>query len=219
MNFKAALFDLDGTLFDTEGQYSIFWSRIGRKYRPDIPTLAEDIKGTTLVQIFSRYFPDPEVQSEITKGLDEWERNMSYDFIPGALELLHDIRRNGVRCAVVTSSNRQKMKAVAAKMPEFHSLFDRILTSEDFAASKPAPDCYLRGAEALGCDKDSCVVFEDAFTGLAAGMSAGIFTIGLATYNPREAIQDKCDYVIDNFTSLTYGMVDDMLLDNPHNVD
>lgn len=189
---------------------------MGRKYRPDIPTLAQDIKGTTLVQIFSRYFPDPSVQAEITRGLDEWERNMSYDFIPGALGFLRDIRRHGVRCAVVTSSNRQKMRAVAEKMPEFHTLFDRILTSEDFAASKPAPDCYIKGAEALGCRRDNCVVFEDAFTGLQAGMSAGIFTIGLATYNPREAIQQRCDYVTDDFTQLSYNMVETMLLDNPH---
>ena len=55
--FKAALFDLDGTLFDTEGQYSVFWKATGEKYRPDVPNLSDVIKGTTLVQIFNNYFP------------------------------------------------------------------------------------------------------------------------------------------------------------------
>ena len=66
---KVALFDLDGTLVDTEGQYTQFWGRMARRYRPDVPQLEYLIKGTTLTQIFERYFPDPVWQAEITKGL------------------------------------------------------------------------------------------------------------------------------------------------------
>ena len=202
---KAALFDLDGTLFNTEGQYTIFWGRTARKYRPDIPGLEYKIKGTTLTQIFSTYFPDPSVQADIVRGLDEWEQNMRYEFIPGALQFLHDLHRHGVRCAVVTSSNQKKMDSVRRQMPEFDTLFDRVLTSEDFTASKPAPDCYLLGACVFDADVSECVVFEDAFTGLAAGMASGIFTIGLATGNPAEAIRDKCNYVMPDFEGMSYS--------------
>ena len=59
---KAALFDLDGTLIDTEGQYSKFWNGIAKRYHHDIPDFANRIKGTTLVQIFKTYFPQKEVQ-------------------------------------------------------------------------------------------------------------------------------------------------------------
>lgn len=205
--FKAALFDLDGTLVETESQYTIFWGNTARKYRPDVPNLEYIIKGTTLVQIFDRYFPDPKWQEEITRGLDEFEENMHFPFIPGALEFLRDLKNHGVKTAVVTSSNKKKMEVVARTMPEFTALFDRILTSEDFAASKPNPDCYLKGAEVFGCDLSECIVFEDAFTGLQAGMSSGIFTIGVATYNSRDVIQDKCHHVIDNFEGLNYDNV------------
>lgn len=205
--FKVALFDLDGTLMDTEGQYTVFWGKMGAKYRPDVPNLEQVIKGTTLKQIFERYFPDKKWQEEITAALDEWEKQMTYEFFPGALDFIHDIRRHGVRCTVVTSSNMKKMEVVAAKVPEFHTVFDRILTSEDFAASKPNPDCYLKGAAVFGCQKEECVVFEDAFTGLQAGMSAGIYTIGLTTGNSRALIQDKCNYVLDTFEGLTYDRV------------
>ena len=196
--FKVALFDLDGTLMDTEGQYTVFWGKMAAKYRPDVPNLEQIIKGTTLIQIFERYFPDKKWQEEITLALDEWEKQMDYVFIPGALDFVHDIKSHGVRCAIVTSSNIKKMEVVADKVPEFRTLFDRILTSEDFAASKPNPDCYLKGASVFDCKKEECVVFEDAFTGLQAGMSAGIYTIGLATNNSRTQIQDKCNYVIDD---------------------
>lgn len=205
---KAALFDLDGTLFDTEGQYTIFWGGIGKKYRPDIPTLAQDIKGTTLTQIYERYFPDPALQAQITAELDEWERTMKYEFVPGALNLIKDLKANGVKCAIVTSSNIKKMQSVEAQMPEFATLFDHVLTSEDFSASKPNPDCYLKGASVFDADLDECVVFEDAFTGLEAGTSAGIFTFGIASYNSAEAIMDKCDQVLNSFEGLTLEMVE-----------
>lgn len=201
---KAALFDLDGTLFDTEGQYTIFWGRMARKYRPDIPDLEYKIKGSTLVRIFDNYFPDPQVRKEITEGLDRWEAQMRYEFIPGALDFLKDLRDHGTRLAVVTSSNLPKMRSVSLQLPEFNSLFDKVLTSEDFTASKPAPDCYLLGAKVFDAAIDECIVFEDAFNGLEAGMASGIFTVGLATGNPAEAIRDKCNLVIDDFTGMTY---------------
>lgn len=208
---KAALFDLDGTLFDTEGQYTQFWGRMARKYRPDVKDLEYKIKGTTLVQIFDNYFPDQQVREELTKGLDEWERQMKYTFVPGALDFINDLKAHGVKCAVVTSSNMKKMDSVARQLPHFHELFDRVLTSEDFSASKPNPDCYLKGAAVFGVPTNECVVFEDAFTGLQAGMSAGIFTIGLSTSNPAEAIKDKCNYVIPDFCGLTYNKLLDIV--------
>jgi len=201
-NMKAALFDLDGTLFDTEGQYTIFWGQTCRKYRPDIERLEYKIKGMTLVQIFGTYFPDEEIQKEIKKGLDEWERQMDYRWLPGAYEFVQQCKKRNVKCIIVTSSNQEKMRSVAAQKPDFHELFDRVLTSEDFTASKPAPDCYLLAAKLAGCKNEECVVFEDALNGVQAGVSSGIYTVGVATYNPREVLEGICDRVIDDFREL-----------------
>lgn len=202
--FKVALFDLDGTLFDTEGQYTIFWGSIGRRFRPDIPNFEHIIKGTTLKQIFGRYFPDADVQAQILPLLEAYESQMKYEFFKGAREFIEDIRRHGVKCAVVTSSDAKKMSNVYRSMPDFESLFDRILTAEDFSASKPDPDCYLRGAAAFGADISECIVFEDAYNGLEAGMASGIFTIGIASGHTPEEIADKCHHVITTFEGLTY---------------
>lgn len=205
--FKAALFDLDGTLIDTENQYTEIWGAIARRFRPDVEDLEFKIKGTTLVQIFDRYFPDPQIQKEVTEILNAGEAGMKYEFFPGALDFIADIRKHGVKCAIVTSSNLQKMKAVEKAVPNFYELFDRVLTSEDFSASKPDPDCYLRGASVFGLTVDECVVFEDAFTGLQAGMSSGCFTIGLATCNSAESIKDKCHKVLPGFEDITFEKV------------
>lgn len=209
--FRVALFDLDGTLLDTEGQYSIFWGEIGRQYHPEIPHFENIIKGTTLRQIFGRYFPDPAVQAEINPRLEAYEDNMKYFFFPGAKEFILDLKKHGVKCAVVTSSNKLKMASVYQQMPELTTLFDRILTSEDFSASKPDPDCYLKGAAAFGADISECVVFEDAFTGLQAGMSSGIYTIGIASGLTPDQIKDKCNHVILSFEGLSYDSILDII--------
>lgn len=207
MNLRAALFDLDGTLFDTEGQYSIYWEKIGQQYHPEIPNFANIIKGTTLTTILDKYFAEPTLRSQIVDSLYQHEAQMRYIFFPNAIEFLNDLRANGVKLAVVTSSNKEKMANVAKQMPDFDQLFDKILTAEDFAHSKPHPDCYLKGAEAFGCTTKECVVFEDAFTGLDAGMAAGIFTFGLATSNSREQIQNRCNHVIDSYQGLTFKKI------------
>lgn len=204
LSFKVALFDLDGTLFDTEGQYSVFWGEMGRQYHPEIPGFDKVIKGTTLKQIYERYFPDPEVQAVVTPQLEAFEAQMQYEFFPGVEAFIRDIRSHGVKCAVVTSSDQKKMSNVYRSMPQFRELFDRILTAEDFSASKPNPDCYLRGAKVFDAALAECVVFEDAFTGLQAGMSAGIYTIGIASGLTPEQIKDKCNHVILTFEGLTY---------------
>ena len=207
---KVALFDLDGTLIDTEGQYTEIWGAIGRKYRPDLPDFSQAIKGTTLTQILDNYFPDKEIRHKVVAELDEKEAGMRYEFYDDALDFIADLRRHGVKCAIVTSSNKKKMESLKKQVPDFDDLFDRVLTSEDFTASKPNPDCYLLGARVFDAALDECVIFEDAFTGLQAGMSAGIFTIGLATCNSREAIEDKCNYVLDNFVGLTYDKIEEI---------
>lgn len=206
-HFKAALFDLDGTLLDTESLYTQFWGRVGRRYYPQLPDFAQRIKGTTLLDIRAKYFPDADKFEQVVQKLYEWESSMPYRFFPGALALMRDLRAHHVKLALVTSSNQDKLRHVKEQMPHFPHLFDRILTAEDFAASKPNPDCYFRAAETLGCQPMECVVFEDAFSGLDAGMAAGIFTFGMATSNAADAIRSRCSYVLDGFEDLDYAKI------------
>lgn len=204
MMMKAALFDLDGVVFNTEPQYSVFWGAQCREFHPELPGLENKIKGQTLVQIYDAWFSGPleGQQAVITARLDDFERQMSYDYIEGFEDYIRSLRQQGVKTAVVTSSNQPKMEAVYAKRPEFKTLFDAILTSEDFERSKPDPDCYLKAAQRFGIDAKDCVVFEDSFNGLKSGRAAGMYVVGLATTNTAGDIKSLCDKVIDNFTQL-----------------
>ena len=151
---KVALFDLDGVVFDTEPQYTVFWGSQCRLYHPEHPGLEHEIKGSTLDQIYNRWWSGP-LESEreaVTRRLNEFEAQMDYTYIKGLETFISDLHQHGVRTAVVTSSNIPKMQSVFKARPEFKELFDAILTSEDFSESKPSPDCYLRGAMRFGVD-------------------------------------------------------------------
>lgn len=201
----AALFDFDGVVMDTETQYTWFWEEIGKKYDMGIPDFGRVIKGQTLTQIYEKYFADrKEDIPAITDELNRFEKQMQYEYVPGVVEFIHDLRRNEVVTAIVTSSNAAKMEKVFAVHPELHTLTDRILTAEYFTRSKPAPDCFLLGAEQLQVHPDRCVVFEDSFHGLQAGNAAGMTVVGLATTNPEAAIRPFCKEVIPDFRHYSF---------------
>lgn len=201
----AALFDFDGVVMDTETQYSLFWNKIGKQYFPQIEEFGRIIKGQTLVNIYAKYFAGMEKeQQDITARLNQFEKDMAYEYIPGVVDFMKDLRAHGVKMAIVTSSNDLKMANVYKAHPELKELVDRILTAEMFTRSKPAPDCFLLGAEVFGTVPQNCVVFEDSFHGLEAGNAAGMAVVGLCTTNPKEAIADKCKLVMPDFTAFSF---------------
>ena len=201
----AALFDFDGVVVDTEPQYSLFWDEKGEKYHPEIPEFGHHIKGQTLTQIYSQYFLHPEgLQSEITRELLDFETRMSFEFIPGVVDFMKELRRKGVKIAIVTSSNDQKMANAHRALPELKSMVDAIITADKVTHSKPHPECFLLGAETLQMPIDRCIVFEDSFHGLESGNRAGMKVIGLATTNPASSIADKASLVISDFVDFTY---------------
>ena len=201
MTIQAALFDLDGVVFDTEPQYSVFWGSQCREFHPEHPGLEHEIKGQTLVQIYDAWFSGPlaDRQQLITERLDAFEQQMNYDYVAGFEKFIKALRERGIKTAVVTSSNKTKMEAVYNAHPEFKNMFDAILTSEDFERSKPDPDCYLKAAERFGIAPGDCVVFEDSFNGLKSGRAAGMYVVGLATTNSAESIRPLFDEVIDDY--------------------
>ena len=201
---KACLFDLDGVVFDTEPLYTLFWNNIGKNFRPNVPNFEYIIKGQTLVQIFDKYFADDvDAQKEIVQLLNEYERHMSYNYILGCETFIDKLKRKGIKTAVVTSSNLEKMQNVYNQHPEFKGYFDDILTSEDFDESKPSPNCYLKAAARFGVSPKDCVVFEDSFNGLRSGIASGARVIGLATTNSVAEIEPFTKEVISNYDGFT----------------
>ena len=90
----AVLFDFDGVVVDTETQYSIFWHKMGVDYL-GMEDLESRVKGQTLVYIYNTFFPGMiKEQEEITAGLDRFEQEMTFEFIPGVESFIADLRLN-----------------------------------------------------------------------------------------------------------------------------
>ncbi|MGL4518708.1 MAG: HAD family hydrolase [Phocaeicola sp.] len=198
----AALFDFDGVVVDTEGQYTHFWDKQGAHYLGEKENFGRKIKGQTLKQIFDGYFAGMDrEQDEITRELHLFEEEMSYEYIPGVVDFMKELREAGISIAIVTSSNNAKMEQVYKVHPELKGMVHSILTAESFTRSKPDPDCFLLAASLFGIAPVDCVVFEDSFHGLAAGRAAGMCVVGLSTTNSKLDIVDKCNEVIPDFVN------------------
>ena len=200
---RAALFDLDGVIIDSETLYTEFWAEIGRKYHQPSPTFALDIKGSTLVDILTRYFPDKEVRERVTEDIHTFEDTMQYQVFDGILDFLVMLREAGFKTAIVTSSDSVKMKYLFSQHPELEQFFDVIINGSMVCRSKPDPEGYLKAAALCDCAPENCFVFEDSFQGIEAGRRSGAKVIAVATTNPAEKLEGKAPKIITTFVGLT----------------
>lgn len=193
------LFDLDGVLVDSEGEYSKFWGGMGDRYGL-VPTFAADIKGTTIGEILLN-FPESDRES-ILAALHDFEANMDYPVYPGVMEFLGRLKEAGIPSAIVTSSDDVKMGLLFARRPELRAMVSEIITGSMVKHSKPDPEGYLKGAEMIGVPIGECCVFEDSLQGLQAGRASGAMVIGIATTNPREKVSPLADITVDRFEQI-----------------
>jgi kojibiose phosphorylase len=98
------------------------------------------------------------------------------DLLPGALELIHDLRRSGI--AVGVGSTSRNARAVVDRL-RITQLIDALSDGHSVSRQKPAPDLFLHVAAQLGVRTDECVIIEDAASGIDAALEADTWTVGL----------------------------------------
>lgn len=192
----AALFDLDGVLVDTEGVYTEFWAQIDREFPTGVEDFEHIIKGSTLARILDTYFIKAD-HDLILERLRRQEDEMQYRLFPNVLHFITGLRARGWGVAIVTSSNDVKMRHLFEQLPELQPLVDTLVTDGDVTHSKPDPEGYLLAARRLNCNPKDCTVFEDSLAGLEAGRRSGATVVGVATTNPRHALEGLADYIVD----------------------
>lgn len=201
------LFDLDGVLIDTEGTYTQFWEAVDNRFPTGVKGFAQVIKGSNLHNILHTYFPTEEMREQVNDMLNAFQRDMRYDYFPGAIKLLEELKSKDIACCIVTSSDKRKMESLYSQHPDFPSLFQAIVTGNMVNEPKPSPECFLLGAKMLGIDIKDCVVIEDSINGLKAGMASGAHVIGLHTTCTREAISPHCHMVAPTIGDITTQLI------------
>lgn len=169
--YAAFLFDMDGTLINSMAAVERVWGEWATRHGLDLATFMPTVHGVRAVETVARQnIPGLDPHREALLLLQaEIEDVGGILPIPGVLSFLSSLPPE--RWAIVTSAPRQLalIRLAAAGIP----LPAVIVSGEDVAAGKPAPDCFLLGAARLGLDAKDCLVFEDAPAGIAAGQAAG----------------------------------------------
>ncbi|RBQ05374.1 HAD family hydrolase [Pedobacter miscanthi] len=179
---KALLFDLDGTLIDSEKFHFDCWNTFLSAYSVtiDFKDWLSNYAGIPLPKnaktIIDRYKIDEDLDSFIDrreKITFDGFRTTDIRLMPHALEFVQFAYEKGLTLAVVTASPKMDVEAVFERngLAKYFSLF---ITRTDVSKSKPDPESYNLCVERLGMQKDECIVFEDTLNGVKSAMAAGI---------------------------------------------
>lgn len=211
---QSVLFDLDGVIVDTEPEYTKFWQTIGQKYFPHLPTFATDIKGSALTEIFRKYFPEEADRKIVQHQLLDFEETMPYPLVPGVMDFVLSLRDAHIPTAIVTSSDKAKMKALQMAHPTLPDCFTAVYTAEDSPVSKPAPDCYILAAQRLNADIRHSIVFEDSHNGLLAAHRSGAKVVGLTTSLSADKVSELSHWQIADFRNVDTATLFKRLFEN-----
>jgi HAD superfamily hydrolase (TIGR01509 family) len=179
----AALFDNDGLTLDTEGAWTraeqALFARYGQTFTMEHK---RELLGTAPAESSAKLEamlgqPAPQMREELYELALE-EVGAGVEPMPGAVELLAALAQAGVPVGLVSNSRRGFVER-GLRAGGLEDAFAVVVSSDDVARPKPAPDAYLAAAAARGAAPEDCAVLEDSPTGLAAARAAGALTIGI----------------------------------------
>ena len=201
---KGLLFDLDGVLVDTAKYHYIAWKDIAEELGIDFTEKDnERLKGVSRMDSFNIILEigDKEMNEEeklhyTTKKNDVY---LSYinklekeELFPEVEKFLIDARDKGYKIALGSAS---KNSSIIIERLGITKYFDAIIDGNSVSKTKPDPEVFIKGAEALGLANEECVVFEDSFSGIEAAHNADMLAIGVGS----EENLPEADILIDDF--------------------
>ena len=209
---RGVLFDMDGVLVNnTQAHvkaFEIFCERYGVE---DWQHKLQTAFGMGNDDIMRLILPEEIIREKGMKALGEEKEAIYREVyapeirpVRGLVELLEELRRRGIRCAVGSSGCRENVDFVLSNCG-ITDYFSCIVSGDRVTRCKPDPEIYLLAAEGLHLPSAECLVFEDARVGITAARRAEEGRVGaLATTLPRHtlATQTEADVVIDDFASI-----------------
>jgi HAD superfamily hydrolase (TIGR01509 family) len=205
-----AIWDLDGTLVDTEANHYSAWRAFmqehGRdlthdQFRPTFGLRNDDI----LLHYLGFSGNVAEIAALGERKEEMFRASLERDGItlqPGAGELIEHLQAIDARQAIASSAPPANI-ALMMRLLGFANVFDAIVSSEEVLHGKPAPDLFLRAVERLGLPPSRTVVLEDALAGVQAGKAAGARVIAIASTLPPERL-GEADLVVRSFAEVLW---------------
>jgi sugar-phosphatase len=187
----AALFDMDGTLVDTE---PLMGEALARVCAGSGLELGAGVLDDTIGQAWQNVHRQLAIHERLAWDLDEFLRRVHGEaddliadgypvrVLTGAVDLVVRLHRSGVPLGLVTGSIRREAAATLDRLG-ITECFSVTVTAEDYPVGKPDPSCYLLAARQVGADPAASVAFEDSTHGVAAARAAGLRVVATTEAN------------------------------------
>jgi len=203
---KAILFDLDGTLVNTDPLHFLTWQEVLKQFglQIDLPFYKQHISGRHNPEIIKDLFPDLPLEEglKIADAKEALFRNCGEQLQPlvGLIALLDWCHSSHLKMAVVSNAPKPNADFMLNSL-EISQSFSTVVLAEDAPPGKPDPAPYQVTLERLGIAPQEAIAFEDSPSGITSAVAAGIYTIGIATTHPTEnLLKSGASIVIDDFT-------------------
>ena len=204
--YGALLFDLDGTLAETDSLHLPTWVDALAPYGIEVDEefYKERISGRSTPEIVRDLLPDlTEEEGTFVGDAKEAsfrERAGELEPLPGLLDFVEMGRRRGMRIALVTNAPKENVGALlpALKLQDF---FETVVLADEVEAVKPDPAPYKAALHKTGVSAEEALAFEDSVSGIASSVAAGIPTVGIAsTQTPERLLEAGSFMVAKDFT-------------------
>ncbi len=206
--FKGAIFDLDGTLFDSMFMwYSVptsFLQSRGITPKPDLREKTKAMTGRQIARVFRREYGLKLSPEEIIGGFNAMLMNFYANKVTlkaGVKEMLETLKRRGIDMCIATATDRPLVEA-GLRRNGIMDYFGRIFTCSEAGAGKERPDIFWQALNFLGTDIRETVVFEDAYYALKTAKEAGFTVAAVFDDTPHHnsaEIRLLADYYIPSF--------------------
>ncbi|MBP5669134.1 MAG: HAD family phosphatase [Lachnospiraceae bacterium] len=208
---RAVLFDMDGTLIDTEKYYRVFWPKAMAEFGYHMTdeqvlsmrSLGRPFAPARLKEWFGEELDYYAVRARRTEMM---EAQLDIDGIrlkPGAVEILEELRRRGILAAVATATPPERTEKYLG-LTGIRPYFSKIISATQVKEGKPSPDIYLYACEQLGLAPEECMAVEDAPNGILAAYRAGLRVVMVPDQTqPTEELQGMLYANVDRLDDLT----------------